>query len=200
MDEFSLQRQFESMGASLKITVLSDGTWLAQHRRPVSRDKTPVDYQLDVVALPRGEVFTLSFRQGLAGKLDVRVVALRPRQRHLVLLVARPGEKHKFLCGHDERHWFVAGLPDSRPVRTVPDALEALKPEGVLAALQRGHIPAKEANRRHNKGFCRQGEWFFVPRPDFVPEHPAWILQQAARGGRALPHRRRDGLCLQGLP
>lgn len=177
------------MGASLRITVMPDGTWRAQYRRPVPSASNLPNYRLDLVVQPRAEVFTLSCRQGVAQKLEVRVVDIRPQQRHLVLLVAQPGEKHKFLCGHDERHWFVAGLPDSRPVRNVPDALKALKPDGVLAALQRERVPNKQANRRHNKGFCRQGEWFFVPRPDFVPEHPAWILRdEPIRRGLSKPH------------
>jgi hypothetical protein len=30
--------------------------------------------------------------------------------RHL-LLMARSWTKDKFLCGHDERHWFVCAVP-----------------------------------------------------------------------------------------
>ena len=41
-------------------------------------------------------------------------------------------EKNKFLCGHDERHWFVAAVP-GRSVATVRSAMEALKPPGIAA-------------------------------------------------------------------
>jgi len=36
----------------------------------------------------------------------------------------------KFLCGHDERHWFVAAVP-GRGVSNVRTAMEALKPAAV---------------------------------------------------------------------
>ena len=37
----------------------------------------------------------------------------RPNLRHLLLMSrnCRTGAKEKFLCGHDERHWFVAAIP-----------------------------------------------------------------------------------------
>ena len=33
--------------------------------------------------------------------------------RHLLLLVRDGDEKSKFLCGYDERHWFVAAVPEA---------------------------------------------------------------------------------------
>jgi hypothetical protein len=51
-----------------------------------------------------------------------------------LLLVRGAGEKRKFLCGQDERHWFVAAIPESAPVGTVRQAKEALKPPDVRAA------------------------------------------------------------------
>ena len=37
-------------------------------------------------------------------------VAVR-NDRHLLLLVKTPVAKDRFLCGHDEREWFVAAVP-----------------------------------------------------------------------------------------
>ena len=48
-----------------------------------------------------------------------------------------PDRKDKFLCGHDERHWFVAGVPERAPVSNVVTAMEALKPD-VVRAQERG--------------------------------------------------------------
>src|SRR5262249_54068987 len=76
-------------------------------------------------------------------------------------------DKSKFLCGHDERHWFVAAIPEAAPVGTVAQAMEALKPAEVRAAQARLGLRAGERNRRRNAAFVRQGEWFFLPSPDF---------------------------------
>jgi hypothetical protein len=38
------------------------------------------------------------------------------RDEHCLLLVVRDdGEKSKFLCGLDRRHWLVAAIPESAP-------------------------------------------------------------------------------------
>jgi hypothetical protein len=68
-------------------------------------------------------------------------------------------DKSKFLCGHDERHWFVAGIPETAPVGTVRQAKEALKPAEVLSAQAGKRLRAKARNRRKNASFVRQGEW-----------------------------------------
>ena len=69
---------------------------------------------------------------------DVDVLDVQPKDRHLLLMVRQPADrpglpdtKDKFLCGHDERHWFVAGVPEKAPVSTVVTAKEALKPDAV---------------------------------------------------------------------
>ena len=48
----------------------------------------------------------------LRGSLDVNVLQADKRDRHLLLFV-RPhdGKAARFLCGHDEREWFVAAVP-----------------------------------------------------------------------------------------
>ena len=64
-------------------------------------------------------------------------------------------EAQYFVCGLDrnddprKRHFYLARLPTGAAPTTVDEALETLKPEG---------LPAE--------GWLRQGEWFFVPRPD----------------------------------
>ena len=74
------------------------------------------------------------------------------RGRHLLLLVRDGGEKSKFLCGHDERHWFVAAVPeDARGVAGVATAKVALQPEDVRAAVDRQR--PKDQFRRRNAAF-----------------------------------------------
>src|SRR5207244_4407074 len=78
-------------------------------------------------------------------------------------------EKSKFVCGHDERHWFVAAVPESaRGVGTVRAALEALKPVEVRAAEGLKCVRHVDRLRRKNAAFVRQGEWFFLPEPGLV--------------------------------
>jgi hypothetical protein len=108
----------------------------------------PAPVAIDVLEDRRGEYFDIEARP----EVEFEVLQIDARDRHLLLLTRVEGEKARYLCGHDERHWFVAAIPESDPVSTVRDAKRALRPEGV------GDGP-----------FVRQGEWFFVPSPDFEP-------------------------------
>jgi len=114
--------------------------------------------KLDVRADRKGEFFEIR-----GADAEVAVLDVQPADRHLLLLVREAGEKHKFLCGHDERHWFVAAIPESAPVGTVRQAKEALKPGDVQAAQARKRLGAKARGRRKNAAYVRQGEWFFLP-------------------------------------
>ena len=79
-----------------------------------------------------GEFFDIAASQPAA--VDLSVVDAQPRLRHLVLMSRDDDGKHKFLCGHDERHWFVAAVPETAAVSTVATAMEALKPVGCSSA------------------------------------------------------------------
>ena len=63
-----------------------------------------------------------------------------------------PDTKDKFLCGHDERHWFVAGVPERAAVSSVVTAKEALKPEFVRN-LESGKN-GKRKNRHRRNATC----------------------------------------------
>ena len=78
-----------------------------------------------------------------------RVVAAEPASRHLLLLAEGGASRDRFVCGHDERHWFVAAVPGAPA--TVAAALQALKP-----------------------GAVRQAEGFFVPAPEACPD--PWLV------------------------
>ena len=151
-------------------------------------------------------------RSATDAERDLEVLDIQPGQRHLLLLVREPNgsreEKHKFLCGHDERDWFAAAVPETSGVATVRTAMEALKPREVLAAQARKGLKARHRNRRHNKAFIRQGEWFFIPEPDLVVD-PKLVLEQraagtrprqAALGGVPVPERRSERLRLLRVP
>lgn len=105
------------------------------------------------VRMPRGEV-------------ELRALDVRPKMRHLVLDVfswTLPIDG-RFLCGHDEQHWFVASLPRGEQTETVPRAMESLKPALVRRAQKRLGVNHRR-HRRKTAAYVRQGEWFFLPRP-----------------------------------
>src|SRR5271155_3475688 len=117
-------------------------------------------------AARRGGFFEILCQSGV--DTEVAVLDVQLVDRHLLLLVRDGKDKSKFLCGHDERHWFVAGIPEKAPVGTVRQAKEALKPTEVQSAQARKGLRGKVRNRRKNAAFIRQGEWFFLPAPGFV--------------------------------
>src|SRR5687767_9869874 len=100
-----LDAKFARIGARLKV---SD--------RPSRRTRMAGVISLDVQSDRSGEFFEIARQPG--GDIEVAVLDVRPDERHLLLLVREGKEKNKFLCGHDERHWFVAGIPESAPVGT----------------------------------------------------------------------------------
>jgi hypothetical protein len=119
---------------------------------------------VDIGRDDRGEFFLLQHDAKV--EPDLTVLNVRPQDRHLLLMVRAGNDKHKFLCGHDERHWFVAAIPESTPVSNVDQAKAALKPFAVRGREVRAGVRAKDKNRRRNRAFVRQGEWFFVPVPE----------------------------------
>jgi hypothetical protein len=182
MDIEKLVEKFERIGAKAKVRPLVVNRW-----RPV-----PGPVVIDVGRDRKGEFFDVQADE----YADVSVLDVQPRDRHLVLMVRRPDErphrpdlKSKFLCGHDERHWFVAALPESAPVSTVVTAKEALKPD-LVRQLERGR-KGKQArrHRRRTDVFVRQGEWFFVPAPDVRVNKSLVLHDEPLRRGRGKPHR-----------
>lgn len=151
------------------------------------------DLRVDVASDRRGEFFDLRVGPGLS----LEVLDVRPKDRHLVLLV-RGEEKRRFLFGHDERHWFVAAVPESSPVTTVAQAKDALKPPDMRAAERR--LPGKVRNRRRNPASVRQGEWFFVPAPELLVED--WHILRGEpltrTGRRSTPHVAEEAVRLGG--
>src|ERR1044072_7623570 len=86
--------------------------------------------------------------------VNLQVLQVVPKDRHLLLYTGRD----RLLCGHDERHWFVAAVAGS--AKTVQEAKASLLPTILESPLK--NIRARERMRRRNKIFKRQGEWIFV--------------------------------------
>ncbi len=144
--------------------------------------------RLDVQTDGKGEFFAIIGEAN--SEANVEVLDVQPDDRHLLLMVRQDGEKSKFLCGHDERHWFVAAVPESAPVGTVRAAKEALKPDEVQAIQARLGLRWEQRNRRKNAAYHRQGEWFFVPAPSLqVDEKLVLRDEPITRGAGSKPHR-----------
>ncbi|AGA28550.1 hypothetical protein [Singulisphaera acidiphila] len=177
MDTMDLLTKFARIGVRVKVADRS-----TRRFRPPARVLS-----LDVQADRDGEFFEVVSPGGTSS--EVAVIDVQPADRHLLLLVREGGEKHKFLCGHDERHWFVAAVPENAPVGTVRQAKEALKPPEVQVAQGRQGLRAEARNRRKNAAYRRQGEWFFLPVPGFTVDE-ALVLhnEPLRRGNGGKPH------------
>ena len=112
-------RQFQAMGARARITLAG------------------LRFEIDIVNDRYGDLFDL--RVPLDGSVTLRVHDVEQRDRQLLLAAQSPMQKwaQKFLCGHDERDWFVAALPQKPDVISVQEAFEALKPRAVLLEQER---------------------------------------------------------------
>ncbi|MGB0372817.1 MAG: hypothetical protein ACPGN3_15905 [Opitutales bacterium] len=122
---------------------------------------------------------------------DTELVVLNAdiKGKHL-LLMARDestGRNNKFLCGYDEREWFVASVP--RESTGVADAKDRLMPLEARFSQLRNGVKGKKKHSRHNKGFIRQGEWFFIPAGEVSVDKTKVLKNEPlTRGGGSKPH------------
>jgi len=137
----------------------------------------------------KGQFFELRIPQHLRGAVEASVTQPEPKQRHLLLFVRKLGDQprlDRFLCGHDEREWFVAAVPGG--ASSVRQAMDALQPKDVRDALARRHVSSRKRYTRKNRAFRRQGEWFFVPEPSFVVSEKLVLRNEPLRRGAGKPH------------
>lgn len=173
----ALERAFTRMGARVEFAELT--------RRRVGARVASDDLALDVRQDQQGEYFLIS--RWPASQTELLVLDIQPRDRHLLLLSRSGSEKHRYLLGHDERHWFVAGIPERTPVSRVRDAMAALKPQTVQR-VEYG-LRQKLINRRSNAARIRQGEWFFVPVANVAVEKFMILHNEPlVRSGGGKPH------------
>jgi hypothetical protein len=170
MNTEAIERAFEKMGARVKILQQSGRESPMWMRSP---------FLLDIGRDGAGEYFSIRLRE----EIPMEVLQVAPQDRHLLLMLTRHAgvksgrhenrEEHsRFLCGHDERHWFVAAIPESDPVSSVGAAKDALRPKDHRVEL--GH-------------YRRQGEWFFIPSNLMLPRNTVTLHDEP------LVRRTRDG-------
>lgn len=179
----TIRKQFEEMGARAKLLELGPRDRRGWDGRPLPGAR---GVRIDIARDGRGEYFEI--RRGSGVRIDV--VDLRPADRHLLLMAREAGQAtpSKFLCGHDERAWFVAAIPESARATNVQAAKDALKPEAVWESIRRLGVSMKERDRRRTRAFVRQGEWFFIPRPEARVKMSDVLRNEPIRRGAGKPH------------
>ena len=152
-----IERAFAEIGARFKVEEAQRGKLSRQ-----------IPYSVDISADRRGQFFLLRAQVATMPVLDVQVLQKSKPERHLLLLVKdeQIAEKNRFLCGYDEREWFVAATPGG--ASSIAAAKEALKPEIVAQRQAAVGLTRNQRLQRRNKAFIRQGEWFFLPEPGLV--------------------------------
>ena len=182
MDTKIIEKRFEEMGARVKFRDLKGPSFLT----------------IDILKDKKGEFFQINSN----GDQQIEVVNIDPKDRHLLLLHRKQSvlneltgrkilELSKFLCGHDETHWFVAAIPESaRGVSNVTTAKQALKPKDIVEVEGKAGLTKhkKAAHLHKNAARIRQGEWFFIPasKQEFKPIEI--LHNEPIRRGRGKPH------------
>jgi hypothetical protein len=161
METTLIEKKFEQMGARVKVNDTDAPRRMRRGRLGSNRT-----ISIDVLRDKEGEYFDIMASE----EAKMMIMDVQKKDRHL-LLMARDtgGEPMKFLCGHDERHWFSCAIPGG--VSTVIGAKQALKPKEVVEAETRGKVKSKDRQKRRRrlaKGgkIIRQGEFMFIPAPD----------------------------------
>jgi hypothetical protein len=178
MNANHLNDKFASIGARLKLHFAAPGRWQAD------------DYAVDIRRDEHGEFFELRLPEHVRRSHRFTVMQADKRDRHLLLMVRKPDDKlDRFLCGHDERHWFVAAVPGG--ASSVAQAKAALKPRVIQSREDALAVPRRLRNRRKNEAFRRQGEWFFLPvkAAERDPVNEKFTLRnEPLRRGAGKPH------------
>jgi hypothetical protein len=179
----NLHKSFEKIGADVSIHLAVDE--LVRNRR--MRQTTPV--RLDISTKKGVEIFEVSIRKEALTNLELSIIEVRPQDKHLLLLSRQLDSdgaavnKEHFLCGHDERHLFVASVEG---VSTVAAAKASLKPKEILH--REVGLSEEKRNRRKTKAFRRQGEWFFIPASLVVPANLVRSQEPLVRGNGSKAH------------
>jgi len=184
----NLSNKFAEMGARVKVEALKQDPF-----RPINSNSL---VRIDVLKDNEGEYFDLRKRKNV----DLQVLDVQRKDRHLLLTAKNLDPKaykdpvSTFLCGHDERHWFACAIPETANAVKVEQAKQALKPPEVVSFEQREGVRTKNLHKRHRKlssgkKIHRQGEFMFLPEPNFKPDlEMAVLTKEPLQRGRSKPH------------
>jgi hypothetical protein len=177
-----LIEKFERIGARAKIEIIPD-RWSPRRRSfPLVMSGS---FSLDIQTDRKGEYFLVNVPENK--NLELEVLDVQAKMRHLLLMARQDGNKDKFLCGHDERHWFTCAVPGAS-VSNVLTAMNELRPADVRDSLPFNSLKTRDRLRRRNAAFIRQGEWFFIPEPNLIVPERLILTHELISRGRGKPH------------
>ena len=164
----NLDRFFSRMGARVKVMEAAPSPLRMRWNRTGSTEQPP-QIVIHIRRDKAGEFFEIRTAPGSRQEIDV--LNLQPREKHLVLLSRQFDAqdellaKQKFLCGRDEKHWFVAAIPGNEPVSTVIGAKIAPNQKKFALASRRWESPARRVSGERMQPTCaRESGFFFVSR------------------------------------
>jgi hypothetical protein len=172
MNTTLIEKKFSTMGARIKFS-----------EPDMRRNSNPQSFTINIHRDQEGEFFNVRIKK----EIEMMVMDVQKKDRHLLMLVKDPNRfanqysqasnprrtsTAKFLCGHDERHWFICAVPGK--ASTVLQAKQELKPKDLQDFEKREGLKTKRAHKRHRKlesgkKVHRQGEFMFIPEPYFQP-------------------------------
>jgi hypothetical protein len=174
--------KFKKMGARAKIETI--------HSRDQRLRRGVTAPRIDIETDREGEYFSIQ----RPSQVQLDVLDLWKSDRHLLLMTSHRSPeisgpmKSKFLCGHDERHWFVAAVPEDAKASNIQQAMDALKPSEVWEAMEQFGVRMRDRNQRRTAGFVRQGEWFFIPMLGMSVKENRVLRDEPIRRGAGKPH------------
>jgi hypothetical protein len=176
--------KFERIGARAKLNIIPEQWSFGTRRRPEPRRFRGM-FSLDIQNDRKGEYFLVNIPE--SKNLELDVLDVQVKMRHLLLMARQDGNKDKFLCGHDERHWFTCAVPCAS-VSNVLTAMNDLRPTDVRESLRFNSLKTRDRLRRRNAAFIRQGEWFFIPEPNLIVPERLILTHEPISRGRGKPH------------
>ena len=180
----TLIEKFERIGARAKMEIIPE-RWSARSKWQPTPRRISGSFSLDIQNDRKGEYFLVKIPE--SNDLELEVLDVQTKLRHLLLMARQDGGKDKFLCGHDERHWFTCAVPGAN-VSNVLTAMNALRPTEVLESLTFNSLKNRDRLHRRNAAFIRQGEWFFLPEPDLIVPERLILTNEPISRGRGKPH------------
>lgn len=105
--------------------------------------------------------------------VDVKVIDINVRIKHLVIMfnsyskTLKQKIKVKYLCGLNEKQYFAAPILSGNFGPGVEGAMHSLRPKNITKNLNMKR--ENRTNSRMTGEYIRQGEFFFVPYPEFSP-------------------------------
>lgn len=192
LDSNLIEKKFQEIGARVRLIPFNNT--FADRR---IREQSEIPLTIDVKTIGGKEEFEIRYDDN--AEFELSVIDIRPEEKHLLLMLKQAvtdkegnitdKSKIKLLCGHDERHYFSCGIPESAAVSTVREAKRALLPPEFIEAHKK---KGKEQNllRRKNETGFRQGEWLFIRYEGFEPDNPICIRRNEpiSRGSGSKPH------------